>query len=89
MILETLIVHPLERFQIPGSKVNDFTLAHWYRFSSVRVLTPSFITVSKHSDYFWSLIFGVTYRWRTGMVGGPHYYAVKEISNWAVVPVFP
>ena len=32
MIQETFIVHPLERFQIPGSKVNDFTLAHWYRF---------------------------------------------------------
>ena len=32
MVQETFIVHPLERFQIPGSKVNDFTLAHWYRF---------------------------------------------------------
>ena len=31
MLRETFIVHPLERFQIPGSRVGDFTLAHWQR----------------------------------------------------------
>lgn len=31
MLRETFIVHPLERFQIPGSRVGDFTWAHWHR----------------------------------------------------------
>jgi iron(III) transport system permease protein len=31
MLRETFIVHPLERFQIPGSKVGDLTTAHWTR----------------------------------------------------------
>jgi iron(III) transport system permease protein len=31
MLRETFIVHPLERFQIPGSRVGDLTLAHWQR----------------------------------------------------------
>lgn len=31
MLRETFIVHPLERFQIPGSSVGDLTLAHWQR----------------------------------------------------------
>lgn len=31
MLRETFIVHPLERFQIPGSRVGDFTWAHWQR----------------------------------------------------------
>ncbi|WP_112322174.1 ABC transporter permease [Oceanibium sediminis] len=31
MLRETFIVHPLERFQIPGSQVGELTLAHWKR----------------------------------------------------------
>ena len=31
MLQETFIVHPLERFQIPGSVPGDFTWAHWQR----------------------------------------------------------
>jgi len=31
MLQETFIVHPLERFQIPGSMPGDFTTAHWER----------------------------------------------------------
>jgi iron(III) transport system permease protein len=31
MLRETFIVHPLERFQIPGSRVGDTTFAHWQR----------------------------------------------------------
>ena len=31
MLRETFLIHPLERFQIPGSRVGDLTLAHWER----------------------------------------------------------
>ena len=31
MIQETFIVHPLERFQIPGSVPGDYTTAHYHR----------------------------------------------------------
>lgn len=31
MLRETFIVHPLERFQIPGAKIGDLTWAHWQR----------------------------------------------------------
>ena len=31
MVRETFIVHPLERFQIPGSRVGEWTTAHWKR----------------------------------------------------------
>ncbi|MDC1239497.1 iron ABC transporter permease [Litorivicinus sp.] len=31
MAKETFIVHPLERFQIPGSSIGDLTLSHWIR----------------------------------------------------------
>jgi len=31
MIRETFIVHPLERFQIPGALPGEFTFAHWIR----------------------------------------------------------
>jgi iron(III) transport system permease protein len=31
MLQETFTVHPMERFQIPGSMTGDFTTAHWER----------------------------------------------------------
>lgn len=31
MLQETFIVHPMERFHIPGSMPGDFTTNHWYR----------------------------------------------------------
>lgn len=31
LIRETFIVHPMERFQIPGSLPGDFTTNHWWR----------------------------------------------------------
>ena len=31
MLRETFVVHPLERFQIPGSQVGETTWAHWQR----------------------------------------------------------
>ena len=31
LVQETFVVHPLERFQIPGSMPGDFTTAHWER----------------------------------------------------------
>ena len=89
MIQETFIVHPLERFQIPGSKVNDFTLAHWYRF---------FISESAYTFFYRPLVntliisFGLSFL--ALLIGGVLAWLVvrtdmplkETISNWAVVP---
>ena len=89
MIQETFIVHPLERFQIPGSKVNDFTLAHWYRF---------FISESAYTFFYRPLVntliisFGLSFL--SLLIGGALAWLVvrtdmplkETISNWAVVP---
>ena len=89
MIQETFIVHPLERFQIPGSKVNDFTLAHWYRF---------FISESAYTFFYRPLVntliisFGLSFL--ALLIGGALAWLVVRtdmplkdtISNWAVVP---
>jgi iron(III) transport system permease protein len=89
MVQETFIVHPLERFQIPGSKVNDFTLAHWYRF---------FISESAYTFFYRPLVntliisFGLSFL--ALVIGGVLAWLVvrtdmplkETISNWAVVP---
>jgi len=89
MVQETFIVHPLERFQIPGSKVNDFTLAHWYRF---------FISESAYTFFYRPLVntliisFGLSFL--ALLIGGALAWLVvrtdmplkETISNWAVVP---
>ncbi|MDG1156874.1 MAG: iron ABC transporter permease [Litorivicinaceae bacterium] len=89
MVQETFIVHPLERFQIPGSKVNDFTLAHWYRF---------FISESAYTFFYRPLVntliisFGLSFL--ALLIGGAMAWLVvrtdmplkETISNWAVVP---
>ena len=89
MIQETFIVHPLERFQIPGSEVNDFTLAHWYRF---------FISESAYTFFYRPLVntliisFGLSFL--ALLIGGALAWLVvrtdmplkETISNWAVVP---
>ncbi len=89
MVKETFIVHPLERFQIPGSKVNDFTLAHWYRF---------FISESAYTFFYRPLVntliisFGLSFL--ALLIGGAMAWLVvrtdmplkETISNWAVVP---
>ena len=89
MVQETFIVHPLERFQIPGSKVNDFTLAHWYRF---------FVSESAYTFFYRPLVntliisFGLSFL--ALLIGGALAWVVvrtdmplkETISNWAVVP---
>ena len=89
MVKETFIVHPLERFQIPGSKVNDFTLAHWYRF---------FVSESAYTFFYRPLVntliisFGLSFL--ALLIGGALAWLVvrtdmplkETISNWAVVP---
>ena len=89
MVQETFIVHTLERFQIPGSKVNDFTLAHWYRF---------FISESAYTFFYRPLVntliisFGLSFL--ALLIGGALAWLVvrtdmplkETISNWAVVP---
>ena len=89
MVKETFIVHPLERFQIPGSKVNDFTLAHWYRF---------FVSESAYTFFYRPLVntliisFGLSFL--ALLIGGALAWLVvrtdmplkETISNWAIVP---
>ena len=89
MIQETFIVHPLERFQIPGSKVNDFTLAHWYRF---------FISDSAYTFFYRPLLNTLIISFGLSILalligGGLAWLVVRTdlplkttISNWAVVP---
>jgi hypothetical protein len=52
MLLETFIVHPIERFQIPGSAPGDYTTAHWQRTfvgpEQLRVLLPA---AHQHHDH--------------------------------------
>ena len=89
MIHETFIVHPLERFQIPGSKVNDFTWAHWYRF---------FISDSAYTFFYRPLLNTLIISFGLSILalligGGLAWLVVRTdlplkatISNWAVVP---
>ena len=89
MIHETFIVHPLERFQIPGSKVNDFTLAHWYRF---------FVSDSAYTFFYRPLLNTLIISFGLSILalligGGLAWLVVRTdlplkatISNWAVVP---
>ena len=89
MIHEIFIVHPLERFQIPGSKVNDFTLAHWYRF---------FVSDSAYTFFYRPLLNTLIISFGLSILalligGGLAWLVVRTdlplkatISNWAVVP---
>lgn len=47
MIQETFTVHPMERFQIPGSLPGDFTTHHWWR---------TFVSPSAYSFFYKPLI---------------------------------
>ncbi len=89
MIQETFVVHPLERFQIPGSKVGEYTLSHWYRF---------FLSDSAYAFFYRPLIntlvisFGLSFL--ALAIGGTLAWLVvrtdipfkNAISNWAIVP---
>ena len=89
MVQETFVVHPLERFQIPESKVGDYTLSHWYRF---------FISDSAYAFFYRPLIntlvisFGLSFL--ALVIGGSLAWLVvrtdipfkNAISNWAIVP---
>lgn len=89
MIQETFIVHPLERFQIPGSQVGDFTLSHWYRFfvsdSAYTFFYRPLVNtlVISFGLSFLALVIGGTLAWLVVRTDLP----MKEtVSNWAVIP---
>lgn len=89
MIRETFIVHPMERFQIRGSRVGDFTLRHWERIltgenASSFFYKPLVNTLVMASGLaVLALAIGGTLAWlvvRTDMPGK------KFLSNLAIVP---
>lgn len=89
MIKETFIVHPMERFQIPGSLPGDFTLSHWKR---------TFIESSSYSFFYKpllnTLIISTSLAVLSLIVGGGLAWLVvrtdlpgkKFVSNFAMVP---
>lgn len=89
IIQETFIVHPLERFQIPGSKAGDMTTHHWKRmfFSEssyaqlYKPLLNSFIIALSLGVL--SLLIGGGLAWLVIRTDMPFR---KLISNAAIVP---
>ncbi|NMB01742.1 MAG: iron ABC transporter permease [Firmicutes bacterium] len=89
MVQETFIVHPMERFQIPGSLPGDFTLSHWKR---------TFVDSSSYSFFYKpllnTLIISTSLAVLSLLIGGALAWLVvrtdlpykKFISNIAIVP---
>lgn len=89
MVHETLIVHPMERFQIPGSMPGDYTLSHWkrtfsepssYSFFYKPLLNTLIISTSLA---VLSLLIGGVLAWLVVRTDLPYK---KFISNIAIVP---
>lgn len=89
MVQETFIVHPMERFQIPGSLPGDFTWSHWkrtffesssYSFFYKPLLNTLIISTSLA---LLSLVIGGALAWLVVRTDLPYK---KFISNLAIVP---
>ncbi|NLL47419.1 MAG: iron ABC transporter permease [Firmicutes bacterium] len=89
MVQETFIVHPMERFQIPGSLPGDLTLSHWkrtfadssaYSFFYRPLLNTLIISTSLA---VLSLVIGGALAWLVVRTDLPYK---KFISNLAIVP---
>lgn len=89
MLQETFIVHPMERFQIPGSMPGDYTTHHWHR---------TFLSSNAYSFFYKplinTLIISTSLALISLVVGGGLAWLVvrtdlpckKFISNLAIVP---
>ncbi len=89
MLHETFIVHPLERFQVPGSVPGDYTMSHWqrifvsensYAFLYKPLLNTLLISISLAVA---SLSIGGLLAWLVVRTNLPFK---KFISNIAIVP---
>ncbi|MDC1209242.1 ABC transporter permease subunit, partial [Litorivicinus sp.] len=89
MAKETFIVHPLERFQIPGSSIGDLTLSHWIRsFVSENSFTffyrPLLNTLQiAFGLSFLALLIGGTLAWLVVRTDIP---MKNVITNAAIIP---
>lgn len=89
MVQETLTVHPMEKFQIPGSKTGDLTLAHWKKvlFSEVAVsffYRPLMNTlIISFSLAILALVIGGGLAWLVVRTDMPFK---KTVSNLAMIP---
>lgn len=89
MVHETLIVHPMERFQIPGSMPGDYTLSHWKRTfigeSSLSFFYKPLINtlIISTSLAVFSLLIGGALAWLVVRTDLPFK---KFVSNIAIVP---
>ena len=89
MVQETLTVHPMEKFQIPGSKTGDVTLAHWKKvlFSDVAVsffYRPLMNTlIISFSLAILALVIGGGLAWLVVRTDMPFK---KTVSNLAMIP---
>lgn len=85
MVQETLTVHPMERFQIPGAMPGDLTLNHWHKTFTSSVLYKPLMN---------SLTIAVSLGLLSVSVGGVLAWLVvrtdipfkKAISNLAMIP---
>ncbi len=89
MLAETFVVHPLERFQIPGASVGDTTLAHWER---------TFVGESSYAFFYRPLLNTLTISFGLSIlalvIGGTLAWLVVRtdlpwkgvISNAAIIP---
>lgn len=89
MVRETFIVHPMERFQIPGSKAGDYTLAHW-----LKVLTGELAWGAFYKPLINTLIVSSLISLLSLLIGGGLAWLVvrtdlpwkKLVSNLAIIP---
>jgi len=85
MLKETVLVHPMERFQIPGAMPGDFTWHHWKTVLTSPTLVKPLMN---------SLIIAVSLGLLSVLVGGILAWLVvrtdmpfkKAISNLAMIP---
>jgi iron(III) transport system permease protein len=89
MLHETFIVHPMERFQIPGSLPGDYTLSHWQRIflseSSYAFLYKPLLNtlIVSTSLALLALTVGGLLAWLVVRTDLPYK---KLISNFAIIP---
>lgn len=89
MIKETFIVHPMERFQIPGAMPGDATLHHWKK-----TFTGSSAGAFFFKPFMNTLIMSISMSILAMLIGGILAWLVvrtdlpgkKFISNLAIVP---
>jgi iron(III) transport system permease protein len=85
MLQETFLVHPMERFQIPGAMPGDLTLHHWKTvFTSSTLYKPLMNSlIIAVSLGFFSVVIGGALAWLVVRTDMPYK---KVISNLAMIP---